>query len=120
MNYRCVVLFGRAVRVTDLDEVRTMVAALLDHLAPGRSADARPPTPEELRTTLVLRLPIQEGSAKVRAGGPIDDEEDLGLPIWAGELPLQLVARAPVPHPGSRAPLPVPDYVSARAPQPPP
>ena len=77
-----------------------MVAALLDHLAPGRSADARPPTPEELRATLILRLPINEGSAKVRTGGPIDDDEDLDLPIWAGELPMRLVAGAPVTAPG--------------------
>ena len=117
MNYRCVVLFGRAVRVTDLDEMRAMVAALLDHLAPGRSADARPPTPEELRATLILRLPIHEGSAKVRTGGPIDDEEDLGLPIWAGELPMRLVAQSPVPHVGPGEPLPAPPYVSERAPQ---
>jgi len=114
MNYRCVVLFGRAERVTDLDEMSTMVAALLDHLAPGRSADARPPTPEELRATLILRLPIHEGSAKVRTGGPIDDEEDLGLPIWAGVLPTALVAGSPVSHEGTGGPLSVPAYVSER------
>ncbi len=97
MNYRCVVLFGRVERVTDLDEMQTMVAALLDHLAPGRSADARPPTTEELRATLILRLPIDEGSAKVRTGGPIDDDADLDLPVWAGQLPMRLVAQPPIP-----------------------
>jgi uncharacterized protein len=97
MNYRCVVLFGRAERVTDLDEMQTMVAALLDHLAPGRSADARPPTTEELRATSILRLPITEGSAKVRTGGPIDDDADLDLPVWAGQLPMRLVAQPPIP-----------------------
>ena len=97
MNYRSVVLYGRAVRVTDAKELQTMAAALLDHLAPGRSADARPPTDAELRATLVLRLPVSEGSAKVRTGGPIDDAEDLDLPVWAGEVPLRLVRQAPVP-----------------------
>ena len=77
MNYRCVVLFGQATRVTDPEEMQAMTRALLDHLAPGRSADARPPTAAELRSTLILRLPIDEGSAKVRTGGPIDDPEDL-------------------------------------------
>jgi nitroimidazol reductase NimA-like FMN-containing flavoprotein (pyridoxamine 5'-phosphate oxidase superfamily) len=96
MNYRCVVLFGRAERVADEAELLVMAAALLDHLAPGRSADARPPTSEELRATLVLRLPITEGSAKVRAGGPIDDAEDLELPVWAGVVPMRLEAASPI------------------------
>jgi uncharacterized protein len=110
MNYRCVVLFGRAERVTDVDEMRTMVAGLLDHLAPGRSADARPPTPEELRATLIVRLPINEGSAKVRSSGPLDDDEDLELPIWAGELPIRLAAQRPI----SDNPVAVPDYITKR------
>jgi uncharacterized protein len=115
MNYRCVVLFGRAERVTDEAELQTMAAALLDHLAPGRSADARPPTAEELRATLIVRLPITEGSAKVRTGGPIDDDEDLDLPVWAGEVPLRLAPQAPVPDAGARRPLPVPAYLERRA-----
>ena len=94
MNYRCVVLFGRAERVTDETELQTMAAALLDHLAPGRSNDARRPTAQELRSTLIVRLPITEGSAKVRTGGPLDDDEDLDLPVWAGEVPMRLAARA--------------------------
>jgi len=111
MNYRCVVLFGRAERVTDLDEMRAMVAGLVDHLAPGRSADARPPTPEELRATLILRLPIVEGSAKVRSSGPLDDEHDLELPIWAGQLPMRLVAQPPIPDNA----VAVPAYITDRA-----
>jgi nitroimidazol reductase NimA-like FMN-containing flavoprotein (pyridoxamine 5'-phosphate oxidase superfamily) len=111
MNYRCVVLFGKAVRVTDVAEMRVMAAALLDHLADGRSGDARPPTDAELRTTLVLRLPITEGSAKVRTGGPIDDPEDLARPVWAGEIPLRLVAGPPIADElGNGAVLP--DYLS--------
>ncbi len=110
MNYRCVVLFGRPVRVTDLDELQAMAAALLDHLAPGRSADARPPTAEELRATLVIRLPITEGSAKVRTGGPIDDPEDLELGVWAGVVPVGFAAGPPVTDgAGSIA---VPDYIT--------
>jgi uncharacterized protein len=111
MNYRCVVLLGRAERVTDDAELQTMAAALLDHLAPGRSAEARGPTAAELRSTLIVRLPITEGSAKVRTGGPIDDEEDLDLPVWAGEVPMRLVAQSPIPDAGARTPLAVPAYV---------
>jgi nitroimidazol reductase NimA-like FMN-containing flavoprotein (pyridoxamine 5'-phosphate oxidase superfamily) len=97
MNYRCAVLFGRAVRVTDASELQAMSAALVDRMSPGRSAEARPPTEEELRATLVLRLPIEEASVKVRTGGPVDDDEDLVLPVWAGVVPLRLVAGAPEP-----------------------
>jgi len=112
MNYRCVVLFGRAERVTDQAELQTMAAALLDHLAPGRSADARRPTTEELRATLIVRIPITEGSAKVRTGGPIDDDEDLDLPVWAGEVPMRLTAGSPIPDAGSRAQVAVPEYLN--------
>jgi nitroimidazol reductase NimA-like FMN-containing flavoprotein (pyridoxamine 5'-phosphate oxidase superfamily) len=97
MNYRSVVLFGRAVRVTDPSELQAMSAALVDRMAPGRSAEARPPTDEELRATLVLRLHIEEASVKVRTGGPVDDEEDLALPVWAGVVPIRLVAGEPEP-----------------------
>ena len=114
MNYRCVVLFGQATRVTDLEEMQSMTRALLDHLAPGRSADARPPTAAELRSTLILRLPIDEGSAKVRTGGPVDDPEDLTLPVWAGEVPLRLVAQSPIPDAGAGDAPAVPGYIIDR------
>jgi nitroimidazol reductase NimA-like FMN-containing flavoprotein (pyridoxamine 5'-phosphate oxidase superfamily) len=117
MNYRCVALFGRAERVTDDAELLTMAAALLDHLAPGRSADARRPTVEELRATLIVRLPITEGSAKVRTGGPIDDDEDLDLAVWAGEVPMRLVPQSPIPDGGRRTPIAVPPYISRLASQ---
>jgi hypothetical protein len=113
MNYRCVVVFGRAKRVTDPDELQTMVAALLDHLAPGRSREARRPTADELRATLVLRLPITEGSAKVRTGGPVEEDDDLDLPVWAGEVPMQLVARSPITHEGSVPPVAIPSYIAS-------
>jgi nitroimidazol reductase NimA-like FMN-containing flavoprotein (pyridoxamine 5'-phosphate oxidase superfamily) len=97
MNYRSVMLFGSAVAVTDADEKLAALLALVDHMEPGRSSASRPPTDAELRSTLVVRFPIDEGSAKVRTGGPIDDEEDLSLPHWAGVIPLALVRGEPVP-----------------------
>jgi nitroimidazol reductase NimA-like FMN-containing flavoprotein (pyridoxamine 5'-phosphate oxidase superfamily) len=118
MNYRCVVLFGRAERVTDLAELQRFAAGLLDHLAPGRSAEARRPTDDELRTTLVLRLPISEGAAKVRTGGPLDDDADLELPVWAGEVPVRLVAQSPVTDVTSGEPPAVPAYIIERVSRP--
>ena len=114
MNYRCVVLFGRPERVTDLDEMQRASAGLVDHIAPGRSADARRPTPAELRATLMIRIPIDEGSAKVRTGGPIDDGEDLDLDVWAGEIPVRLVADAPITDRAGARAVPVPAYVAER------
>jgi nitroimidazol reductase NimA-like FMN-containing flavoprotein (pyridoxamine 5'-phosphate oxidase superfamily) len=111
MNYRCVVLFGTAARVTDHDEMRAVAAGLLDHLAPGRSADARAPSHDELRATTIIRLPITEGSAKARKGGPIEEPEDLDRPVWAGELPVELRARIPVPD-GGREGMDVPSYIT--------
>ena len=91
MNYRSVVLFGRAEPVVVDDEKRAALAAIVDHMVSGRSGATRPPSAKELRATLVARLPIDEGSAKVRAGGPVDDPGDLDLPHWAGVIPLGLV-----------------------------
>ncbi len=95
MNYRCVVLFGVATKVTDAAEKRRAFDVIVDHSIPGRSALARPANAAEVRATLVLRLPIDEGSAKVRRGGPIDDADDLDLPVWAGEVPIDMVAGEP-------------------------
>lgn len=96
MNYRSVMLFGTAARVVDDDEKRRATTALLDHVAPGRSAHARAPSPEELRSTLMVRVLVGEGSAKVRTGGPIDELDDMAEPIWAGHIPLSVVAGAAV------------------------
>ena len=96
MNYRSVVVFGTGVQVDDVDEKRRAVDAIVDHVIAGRSADARPPTDAELRATLVVRIAISEASAKVRTGGPIDDDEDLALPIWGGHIPLRIVADSPI------------------------
>jgi uncharacterized protein len=118
MNYRSVVLFGSGRPVHDLAEKRAAVLAIVDHVAPGRSAEARPPTDPELRSTLVVAFPIAEGSAKVRRGGPLDEEADLGLPVWAGVVPLAMVALDPVPDgtapPGTCVPAYANDYVANR------
>jgi nitroimidazol reductase NimA-like FMN-containing flavoprotein (pyridoxamine 5'-phosphate oxidase superfamily) len=108
MNYRSVMVFGRATRVDDIGERKSALRALVEHVVPGRSADARDPSPNELRTTLVLALPISEVSAKVRTGGPIDDEEDLALPVWAGQLGVTTVFAGPVADTPGVA---LPDYV---------
>ena len=113
MNYRSVMVFGRAKPVVDPDAKRRALHALVEHVVAGRTADARPPTDAELRATLVLSLPISEASAKVRTGGPIDDEEDLALPVWAGVLPCSLTFGAPVAEPGIDGP--VPEYVASYA-----
>jgi uncharacterized protein len=112
MNYRSVMLLGAAARVEEEREQLLAAASLLDHMAPGRSQDARGPTAAELRSTLILRFPVVEGSAKVRVGGPVDDEEDLPLPIWAGEIPLRLVAGAPVADGHLPPGIPTPGYAT--------
>ena len=95
MNYRSVVVLGRAEKVTDPDEKRRALDAIVDHVQPGRAADSRPTDDAELRSTLVVRLPLAEASAKVRTGPPIDEERDLDLPHWAGVVPVRLVAGEP-------------------------
>jgi nitroimidazol reductase NimA-like FMN-containing flavoprotein (pyridoxamine 5'-phosphate oxidase superfamily) len=111
MNYRSVVIFGVAERVDDPVEKRAAVDAIVEHAVPGRSRDARPPTPEELRATLVVRLPISEASAKIRTGGPLEEPADLDLPYWAGELPLTTTPGVPVRD--ARVQARVPDYLRA-------
>jgi uncharacterized protein len=100
MNYRSVVVLGVATLVTEPEEQRRALEAIVEHLAPGRWAATRPPTAKELGATAVLRLPIVEASVKVRSGGPIDDAEDLAWPCWAGHVPLRLTPLAPVPAAG--------------------
>jgi nitroimidazol reductase NimA-like FMN-containing flavoprotein (pyridoxamine 5'-phosphate oxidase superfamily) len=108
MNFRSVVVLGRARAVLAPDEKCAALAAFLEHVARGRAAACRPPSAKELAATTVLALPLDEVSAKVRAGGPRDDDEDLALPFWAGHVPLQLVAGAPVPDASSPPLAPVP------------
>ncbi|HEX6421691.1 MAG TPA: pyridoxamine 5'-phosphate oxidase family protein [Acidimicrobiales bacterium] len=110
MNYRSVVVLGRAVPVDDPVERRTALDRLVEHIVPGRTADAREPNDRELRGTLVLALPLDECSAKVRTGGPVDEDEDMDLPVWAGVVPLATVPGTPVPAGDLRGDPPVPAY----------
>jgi uncharacterized protein len=96
MNYRSVVVYGTAREVTDRDEKIRALDSLVEHVVRGRSREVRAPNESELRVTTVLALPIGEASAKIRTGGPVDDEEDYALPVWAGVVPLRLVAGEPV------------------------
>lgn len=99
VNYRSVVLFGKAKVVEDEQEKTEAMQALTEHVIPGRWAEVRWPTASELKQTIVLSIPIEEASAKIRTGGPVDDEEDYALDVWAGVLPLQQVAGTPIPDP---------------------
>ncbi|MGO8898398.1 MAG: pyridoxamine 5'-phosphate oxidase family protein [Isosphaeraceae bacterium] len=99
MNYRSVVVFGTALPVESADQKLRVLHALSDHLIKGRWQEVRSPAPHELAGTLVLALPINEASAKVRTGPPIDDEDDYQLPVWAGVLPLKIMAAEPVADP---------------------
>lgn len=96
INFRSVVVLGRAIEVSDLDTKRAVLHALVEKLEPGRSAGCRPPTDKELRATSVLALALTEASAKVRQGGPIDDADDLALPHWVGVIPMALRRGEPI------------------------
>jgi nitroimidazol reductase NimA-like FMN-containing flavoprotein (pyridoxamine 5'-phosphate oxidase superfamily) len=100
MNYRSVVVLGPAEEVDDPAEKLRASEALVEHVCRGRWADARHPSARELATTSILRLSLDEASAKVRTGGPKDAEADLDLPVWAGHLPIALRPLAPVPDEG--------------------
>ena len=110
MNYRSVVVLGTAVAVLDAKEKLEALELLSEHILPGRWAESRQPNERELKQTLVLRLPIEEFSAKVRQGPPIDDEEDYTFPTWAGLIPLQVVAGEPINDPRLDQKTPVPVY----------
>jgi uncharacterized protein len=92
LNYRSVVIFGKASAVEDPAEKYEALRCFTEHIMRGRWSEVRPPTGSELNRTTVLSLPLTEASAKVRTGPPVDDEEDYQLPVWAGVLPLKTVA----------------------------
>lgn len=108
VNYRSAVVFGPCREVRDRTEKLALFEALVEKVVPGRSAEVRSPSDKEIRATQVVVMTIEEASAKVRTGPPIDDEEDYSLPVWAGELPFVLGAGTPVPDPrlldGTRPP----------------
>jgi len=111
MNYRSVVIFGRATLVEDRTEKTSALFALSEHIIRHRWADVRGPSENELRQTTVLSLPIDEASAKIRTGPPLDDEEDYGMEVWAGVLPLRLVAGPPSSDPRLLPDIDPPEYV---------
>ncbi len=113
MNYRSVVIFGRAVLVDDPEEKLAALRALSEQVIPGRWDDVRKPNQQEMKATTVLSLPLSEASAKVRTGPPVDDEDDYDLPIWAGIIPLRLVAQPAVPDSRLTAKVDVPSYARA-------
>jgi nitroimidazol reductase NimA-like FMN-containing flavoprotein (pyridoxamine 5'-phosphate oxidase superfamily) len=111
MNYRSVVILGTATLVENPEEKLATLRVLSEHILPGRWDDARPPNDRELKATSVLRLPIEEFSAKVRTGPPIDDEEDYSFPTWAGVIPLGTRLGVAINDPRLDPARSVPEYV---------
>lgn len=111
MNYRSVVILGKATYVEDREEKLAALQVLTEHILPGRWDDARQPSEQEMKATSVLRLPIEEFSAKVRTGPPIDDEEDYAFPTWAGVIPLDMRVGQPINDPRLEAVRAVPEYI---------
>jgi uncharacterized protein len=114
MNYRSVVAFGTARKIQDPAEKTRALRVISEHLLAGRWNDVRGPTEKELKATAVLEFAIEEASAKVRQGPPLDDEEDYSLAVWAGVLPLSLEAKAPVPDPRLAESIEAPAYLRSR------
>jgi len=112
MNYRSVVVLGTAVAVQDPTEKLEALRLLSEHILPGRWVESRQPNDKEIKATLVMRLPIEEFSAKVRQGPPIDDDEDYAFPTWAGVIPLKLVPGAPIDDPRLEGGREAPAYAS--------
>lgn len=111
MNYRSVMVLGRARETTDAEEKLRALEAIVEHVCPGRWKAARRPNLREFAKTLVVALPLEEASVKVRSGPPVDDAADHDLDVWAGVLPLALVARAPVPDELTGDDVPIPHHV---------
>jgi uncharacterized protein len=111
MNYRSVVVLGRAREVKGIAEKLAAMRALVDHLMPGRWDDVRQPSPGEIAGTLILELPLTEASAKIRVGGPVEAPEDYALSVWAGVVPLTLAPGEPQPDDRLLAGIEIPDYL---------
>jgi uncharacterized protein len=112
MNYRSVVVLGTAVSVSDAKEKLDALMSISEHILPGRWSESRLPNERELKQTLVICLPIEEFSSKIRQGPPIDDEEDYSFLTWAGVIPLQTAAGTPENDPRLDPKTPVPVYAS--------
>ncbi|HVK30293.1 MAG TPA: pyridoxamine 5'-phosphate oxidase family protein [Nocardioides sp.] len=115
MNYRSAVVIGQARLVDDADERQHALDLIVDHMLPGRAATMRPSTRKELAATAVLAVPLHEASMKARAGGPVDEPEDVEAGVWGGHVPVRRVIDAPVPADDNLAGLPTPEHVSSRA-----
>ncbi|CAN5511307.1 pyridoxamine 5'-phosphate oxidase family protein [soil metagenome] len=113
MNYRSVVILGKAEVVTEPDEKYAALEAFTNHIIPGRWPEIRWPSELELKATTVLRLPITEASAKIRTGDPVDDDEDYSMNVWAGVLPLILTTGVPVIDTKLRDEIEIPEHVSS-------
>jgi nitroimidazol reductase NimA-like FMN-containing flavoprotein (pyridoxamine 5'-phosphate oxidase superfamily) len=111
MNYRSVVVFGSAYAMKDTTRKLKALQAISDHIMQGRWGEVRKPNECELKQTLVLELPLVEASAKIRSGSPIDEENDYSLSVWAGELPISLVAGEPVADPRLASGIELPGYI---------
>jgi hypothetical protein len=111
MNYRSAMILGVASEVSEREEKLVALRSIVEHVMLGRFTDARGPSPQELTVTTVLRMPIEEASAKIRTGPPIDDELDYQLLYWAGEIPIRLEVGSPVPDPRLRPNAPLPEYI---------
>jgi nitroimidazol reductase NimA-like FMN-containing flavoprotein (pyridoxamine 5'-phosphate oxidase superfamily) len=111
LNYRSVMVLGTAREITEPEQKQRALRLVVEHIAPGRPEEIRGPDETDLRSTKVLAIPIEEASAKVRTGPPVDEEADLDLPYWAGQLPLTLSTGEPVTAPDLARGLPVPESV---------
>jgi len=112
MNYRSVVILGKATLVEAQEEKNQAMEAMTEHIVSGRWKDVRWPTELELKATSVLKLPIEEASAKIRTGGPVDDEDDYSMDVWAGVLPLSLAPGEPIQDERLAQNIVVPEYIS--------
>jgi len=112
INYRSVVILGKATLVNDSSEKDKALESITEHIVPGRWTDVRWPNELELKATTVMKLPIDEASAKIRTGGPVDDEEDYDMDVWAGVLPLSLDTGAAVPDERIKPKVGLPNYIS--------
>jgi nitroimidazol reductase NimA-like FMN-containing flavoprotein (pyridoxamine 5'-phosphate oxidase superfamily) len=111
MNYRSAVAFGRARKVVDPEQKIKCLRVISEHVIAGRWQDVRGPSENELKATTVLEFSIEEASSKVRRGPPLDDENDYGLPVWAGVLPFEMKSRPPIPDDKLVEGITLPDYV---------
>ena len=112
INFRSVMIYGVAEQVTDKDEKEASLYAMVEAMIPGRWPHLRPINAQEFKATTVLSMPVEEASAKIRTGGPVDDEEDYALPIWAGTVPILREYGTPVQDPNSPMDITTPDHIT--------